>query len=220
MDRPAHRAILPHRHGRRTTDDRPAAPRPGTIRRVPRASRTTPATSSLGRTTSTGAAPRTNASKPADAAKPAGPTDSVAFLLSSLGAEAGRRFADAVGPLGLEPREVGVLRAIAGDEGTSQQALARRLGTAPSGMVALVDELESAGLVERRTNPDDRRARALFLTPAGRRKLAEVSTAGQRHERDMCRGLTDAERAQLLSLLQRLAGEHGLDEVHPGLRTA
>ena len=42
----------------------------------------------------------------------------------------------------------------------------------PSRMVALVDELEQRGLVERRPHPSDRRVRALYLTAEGREMLA------------------------------------------------
>ncbi|MGH2879628.1 MAG: MarR family transcriptional regulator [Solirubrobacteraceae bacterium] len=56
--------------------------------------------------------------------------------------------------------------------GASQQAIGERLQIPPSRMVAFVDALEQRGLLERRANPEDRRARALYLTDEGRELLA------------------------------------------------
>ena len=46
-------------------------------------------------------------------------------------------------------------------------------------MVALIDELEQAGLVRRRTHPDDRRKNAVELTPAGRDTLRDTLRASE-----------------------------------------
>jgi MarR family 2-MHQ and catechol resistance regulon transcriptional repressor len=67
-----------------------------------------------------------------------------------------------------------------------------------------VDRLERKGMVERRNDPGDRRARVVHLTPAGR-KL--ISCAFADHERAMERaasGLTSAERGAAASLLKKL----------------
>ena len=105
-----------------------------------------------------------------------GPRHSVVFLLSKLGSLAGRSFAACLEPLGLEPRQFAVLNFIALDEGRSQQALGDALEIPASRMVAIVDDLESRAIVERRTNPADRRARALYLTARG--KAVDSGTEG------------------------------------------
>jgi DNA-binding MarR family transcriptional regulator len=144
----------------------------------------------------------------------------VGFLLSQLGAANARRFRDVLAPTGLEPRQFAVLRHLAQSEGRSQQALADHLAIPPSRMVALIDELEERGLVERRPNPEDRRARALFLTRAGRRVLGRATTLGLDHEAALCSVLGPGERQQLIELLQRIAGSQGLRPgVHPELVT-
>ena len=84
----------------------------------------------------------------------------VAFVLTQVGALAAMGFADQLAPLGLTPAHAGLLRAVAADPGRSQQAVATELGVLPSRLVALVDELEQDGLVERRRNPGDRRHHA------------------------------------------------------------
>ena len=104
----------------------------------------------------------------ATAHPPAGPPATgpahVAFVLTQLGTLAAMGFAEQLAPLGLTPAHAGLLRAVAADPGRSQQAVATELGVLPSRLVALVDELEQDGLLERRRNPGDRRHHALHLT--------------------------------------------------------
>jgi DNA-binding MarR family transcriptional regulator len=141
----------------------------------------------------------------------------VAFLLSQLGYYSSRRWKARLAPLGLDPRQVMVLRRLADDEGRSQQVLGDALQIPPSRMVALVDALEQRGLLMRRPSPSDRRVRTLHLTKEGRRLLGEIMEISVEHEQQLCRGLQPAERGQLLTLLNRLAAEQGLAEgVHPG----
>jgi DNA-binding MarR family transcriptional regulator len=141
----------------------------------------------------------------------------VAFLLSQLGYYSSRRWKARLAPLGLDPRQVMVLRRLAGDEGRSQQALGDALQIPPSRMVALVDALEQRGLLRRRPSPSDRRVRTLHLTKEGRRLLDQIMEISVEHEQQLSGGLQPADREQLLTLLNRLAAEQGLAEgVHPG----
>lgn len=144
----------------------------------------------------------------------------VGFLLSQLGAANAKRFREVLAPVGLEPRQFAVLRHLARAEGLSQQALADNLHIPPSRMVALIDELEERGLAERRPNPEDRRARALFLTDTGRDVLGRATALGMAHEAAVCSVLRPGERDQLIDALQRIAGSQGLTPgVHPELAT-
>lgn len=84
-------------------------------------------------------------------------------------------------------------------------------------MVALVDELERQGLLERRRSARDRRANGLFLTPKGNQALAAVMNASAEHEADLCRGLSETERQELIALLTKVVAERDLAVgVHPG----
>ena len=143
---------------------------------------------------------------------------SVGFLLSKLGFHTSARFAQALAPLGIEPRQFGILRYVASAEGQSQQALGAAMHIPPSGMVAIIDDLESRGLVERRPNPRDRRAHALHLTAKGRRLYDRALEVAVAHEADLCEPLTEAERQQLLDLLQRVAASENCPiGVHPAM---
>jgi DNA-binding MarR family transcriptional regulator len=132
------------------------------------------------------------------------PFRTVGFTLSSLGYATARRFRSALEPLSLEPREFALLRAVSAAEGESQNAMGERLQIPASRMVAFVDALEQRRLLERRQNPTDRRARALYLTAAGRRLLEKAATVAIGFESGLCRDLSADERERLLDLLQRV----------------
>jgi len=134
----------------------------------------------------------------------------LAFLLVQLGSHLAQRFAERLGPLGLEPRQAGMLVRLAQNDGKSQQAIAELMGLNATRMVFLTDELEKLGLVERRRNPADRRTHALYLTEAGTAMLARVVEVTGEHEADTAAPLSDAERGQLIALLRRLARAQGL----------
>jgi DNA-binding MarR family transcriptional regulator len=145
------------------------------------------------------------------------PFRSVAFLLSSLGYAISRRFHQVLGPLELEPGEFALLRAVAANEGESQNALAERLHISPSWMVAIVDELERRELLARKPHASDRRVRNLHLTPAGKKLLKQAERQAQRFDRQVTDSLNETELQQLLELLDRVAG--GL-ELAPGAHAA
>src|SRR5262245_15399588 len=142
---------------------------------------------------------------------------SAAFLLAQVGAHSAAMFAERLGPLGLTPAHVGSLRIIAASAGASQQEVATRLGMFPSRLVALVDELQERGLVERMENADDRRTYSLRLTKEGKGLLDKIGRVAREHEDALLSALTSEQRGQLALLLSRIADQQGLRPgVHPG----
>ena len=121
-----------------------------------------------------------------------------------------RRFSEQLAPLGLEPRQYGMLTRLAANEGRSQQAIGELIGLNATRMVFLVDDLEQRGLVERRRNLADRRSYALYLTDLGRAKLREAREAGAGEPGQIGASLTEPQRRQLTRLLRRLADEQGI----------
>jgi DNA-binding MarR family transcriptional regulator len=143
---------------------------------------------------------------------------SVAFLLSQVGIFASQRFAQRLASLDLHPPQFRVLNMVDATEGRSQQAIGEAIGAPASRMVAIVDELEQRGLVERRPHPSDRRVRALYLTGEGRKLLAGAREIAAEHETELMRGLSKADRDRLVALLQKLVEEQAIGSgVHPGL---
>lgn len=135
---------------------------------------------------------------------------SVGFTVSTIGYAVSRAFHRILEPLDLEPREFALLRAVHAHEGQSQQAIGERLQIPSSRMVAFVDALEARGLIERRHNPADRRTRALHLTADGRELMNRAFALAVAHEQRLCAELSEAEREQLIELLQRVGEQLGV----------
>ncbi|MFJ4789659.1 MarR family winged helix-turn-helix transcriptional regulator [Streptomyces sp. NPDC088794] len=81
--------------------------------------------------------------------------------------------------------------------------LARKLKCEPSNVTGIVDRLESRGLVERRTDPADRRVKLAAATDEGLRVARELRE-DLRFARAPLAGLSDEERLSLRDLLQRM----------------
>lgn len=119
-------------------------------------------------------------------------------------------FSDFAGQMAGEqitPGQFGVIALIGANPGLTQSALARAVGIERSTMVAVIDTLESRGIVDRRASPVDRRSYALVLTGTGQEMLARLKPMVADHEARIGGGLTDDERRQLIRLLQKLAND-------------
>jgi DNA-binding MarR family transcriptional regulator len=118
-----------------------------------------------------------------------------------------RDFAATVGPLEVSPVIFAVLVLIDGNPGAKQTALARAVRLDRSSMVSVLDNLERRELVVRQAVANDRRSNALQLTPAGTELLRKARRLVASHEKRLARGLSTAEKAQLVALLNRVFPE-------------
>jgi DNA-binding MarR family transcriptional regulator len=140
-----------------------------------------------------------------------------AFLLAQLGAHAASQFAERLGVLGLAPPDAGILRLLRVEAGLSQQELSSKLKIHPSRLVAILDNLEKRGFVERRANPDDRRLYSLYLTKDGGQVLEKIGKVAREHQDALLSALNKDERDELATLLLRIADQQGLVRgIHPG----
>src|SRR4051794_12074707 len=103
------------------------------------------------------------------------------------------RITELLESVGLTPPLFGLLNILGARKGAIQQELSSAMGVDPSTMVALIDELETAGLAKRRPHPTDRRAREVAITPKGRRVLDKARRLAMQVEDDVLRGLTATE---------------------------
>jgi DNA-binding MarR family transcriptional regulator len=113
------------------------------------------------------------------------------------------RTVDALTSLALTPALFAVLNVLGAREGTIQQQLSSEMGIDPSAMVKLINEIEGAGLADRRRRPNDRRAWEVTITPKGRRTLQRARRLVSQVEDEVLAGLTATDRRQLLTLLRR-----------------
>ena len=146
---------------------------------------------------------------------------SIGFLLSKLGFAISRQFGGLLAEFGIEPRHFGLLRLVHEVEGLSQNVVADRLQIPQSTLVSLIDHMEERGLVERRPDPHDRRARTLHLTEKGTALMLDSTRVATDLEFEViCSDFTAKERLDLLAGLQRVAVNLGIGPgIHPGLHS-
>lgn len=129
----------------------------------------------------------------------------ISFLLARANALSVAAGNAALAPFGLKVRSFSVLALSVGDVRPTQRDLSEFLRLDPSQVVALIDELEKRGLVERRPDPADRRANVVVATDEGRALYATASAATSAAERDLHGGVDEADRRRLADLLGRIA---------------
>jgi DNA-binding MarR family transcriptional regulator len=113
--------------------------------------------------------------------------------------------APALAPFGITGRQLAVLMTIDDVVPLSQQDVAGRLGVDRTTMVALIDELEDKGLVQRRPDPADRRRNVVTLTETGQSTMTGAIAASDEAERRFLSNLSAAEVTSLRAALQVIA---------------
>ncbi len=98
------------------------------------------------------------------------------------------------------------LDAVAGQPGIDQASLAATISFDRATIGGVVDRLEQKGLIERTVSPDDRRARLLHLTAAGRRQLAALRPVVEALQAEILAPLSAKERAAFLALARKALG--------------
>ncbi|WP_133541564.1 MarR family winged helix-turn-helix transcriptional regulator [Microbacterium sp. BK668] len=129
----------------------------------------------------------------------------VSFLLARANALSVSAGNAALAPFGLKVRSFSVLALSAGEVRPTQRDLSEFLRLDPSQVVALVDELEKRGLVERRPDPADRRANVVVATEEGRSLHVQAAAATRAAERSLHGDLAAPDRRVLADLLARIA---------------
>ena len=107
---------------------------------------------------------------------------------------------------GLSMWGYGVLLALDRSAIRTQAALAEAIGADKTRIIAILDELQQNGLIERVADPEDRRARLLAITKDGRRVKEATQAAIQRGEERWLGTFSATDRAVFLRVLQELSG--------------
>jgi MarR family transcriptional regulator for hemolysin len=103
--------------------------------------------------------------------------------------------------LGMTRAQWAVLARIDRNEGVRQGELADTLDLQPITVTRLIDRLCDSGLIERRPDPSDRRAKRLYLTPAARPVLDGMMPLGKEIMATVLAGIEPAAIEQLLAHL-------------------
>lgn len=133
--------------------------------------------------------------------------DSLSFLLNKLAQLAGRRMAEALVPLGVQPRESGILAAIAQFGAMSQQRIGEILLIDRTTMVMSIDRLEELGLVERVRKPSDRRVFLVELTEKGRSAVPQAQRLLESFEAELLAPLSAEDQRRFRAAVYALVRE-------------
>lgn len=138
------------------------------------------------------------------------------FLLKDLSRRYVARFETHAEKLSLTLMQCKVLVILDKNEGASQARMAELTDIEPMMMVRLLDRMEGDKLIERRPDPQDRRARRLFLTKKAKPLLNEIWRLAEEVQSEMFTGIGKTDREVFLDVLGRLhANACALDKLSP-----
>ena len=130
--------------------------------------------------------------------------DTIGFLLNDAARLMRKDFERRTRSLSLTRAQWQTLFHLARNEGCNQATLAELLDVEPITIARTIDRLELSGLVERRPDPGDRRARLLFLGERAHPLLEQLRTLGAETREIALAGIAEDERALLMTLLTKM----------------
>lgn len=126
------------------------------------------------------------------------------FILKDLSRRYVLRFEERARAISLTLPQCKVLVRLDRNEGISQARLAELADLDPMTIVRILDHMEAEGLLERKQDPSDRRARRLFLTPRAKPLLDEITRLSSLTREELFAGISRQERDEFLSVLGRI----------------
>jgi len=130
--------------------------------------------------------------------------DTFGFLIHDVARLLRKNFNRRVQSHGMTQEQCRVILHLSRNEGVQQVELAELLEIKPITLARLLDKLEESALIERRRNPDDRRAFCLYLTPGAHAVLQNILAIGAATRADANRDISAADLQKLFSVLLRL----------------
>jgi MarR family transcriptional regulator, transcriptional regulator for hemolysin len=143
---------------------------------------------------------------------------SFGFVLYETARLLSKRFDQRSKRLGLTRAQCQVLAYLVYHEGINQARLAELLELEPISVARLIDRMAQAGWVERRPDPQDRRAWRLFITDKAKPLFAEMIAVGREVRAEALSGFTPEESDQIMELLlraRRNLSENAAEPVEP-----
>lgn len=123
------------------------------------------------------------------------------------------RFARKVEREGVTVAEWVFLRVLYDAGAVAPSQLAGRMAMTKGAISKLADRLLEKSLIERRANPDDRRAHTLALNREGWALVPRLAALADENDEEFFGALASDERRQLKQLLQKIVKEHELTSV-------
>ncbi|WP_237154694.1 MarR family winged helix-turn-helix transcriptional regulator [Oryzibacter oryziterrae] len=129
---------------------------------------------------------------------------SLGFLIHETDRLLIRRFERFAATTGLSRAQWQVLARVAKMEGINQASLADLTGVEPITICRMVDRLEGLGYLERRSDPNDRRAKLIYTTEQARPAIESMRAVAADIFAGALEGFDAEETQTLLALLERV----------------
>jgi DNA-binding MarR family transcriptional regulator len=126
------------------------------------------------------------------------------FVLKGVASLSTKNFERHTRELGLSLSQCKVLVYLARNEGISQSRLAEMTESDPMTLVRILDRMEVDQWLERRPDPQDRRAHCLHLKEGAKPVLTRIWKVADQAREEALAGLSAAEREQLMNLMERI----------------
>jgi DNA-binding MarR family transcriptional regulator len=114
------------------------------------------------------------------------------------------RFHEDLKNLSLRPVTFSVLSVVGHHDGLTSREVCDLLGIQPPNLVAIIQDLQQRGWLDRQPHPTDGRALGLHLTPQGQAQLAQAEALAVASDQQVCGHLSPAERETLVRLLKKI----------------
>ncbi len=139
--------------------------------------------------------------------------NSASVRLGILGVQVTELARQRLEPLGLTPKQVGLMAFVDSRTKASQREIASGMRVAPSLVVTLVDQLEALKAVTRIRRPGDRRVQEISLTEVGRKLLSEALVVVRALDEDLTAHLADGDRRALDRTLEAVENGRWLPDL-------
>lgn len=133
------------------------------------------------------------------------PCLSIGFLATTTGRLFTRLMEQKLKPAGMRAGQIPVFLALGKGEVLNQKYLAEFAGIEQPGMATLLARMERDGLIERETDPNDKRVSQIRLTPTGLTKSEKIIPIMEEASEEAFKGFTPLERDILITLLERMS---------------
>ncbi|HEX4874733.1 MAG TPA: MarR family transcriptional regulator [Sphingorhabdus sp.] len=128
-------------------------------------------------------------------------SEDLGFLIGDTARLMRRAFDERVRNKGITRPQWRVLGLLNRFGGSTQVTLAEMMDVEPITLGRMIDRMQDAGLVERRADPNDRRAWRIHLTPIGESRLDDLKPLATELFADAVSGLTNKQQADLEAML-------------------
>ena len=133
--------------------------------------------------------------------------DSPGYLINHMARLFAQGLRDEIAPFGLAPAQFMALLELWNEDGLTQKELVERLDVEQATIANTIVRMERDGLVERRSHPDDGRARLIYLTEKARLLESDATNSAMTINRAFLRALSPDERQQFTEFMQRVVAD-------------